>query len=207
VAKSGTTKIVRRERGLSMKIGGVYSFNGGKEIIEAKYAAELNEIQAIIGAVEGLQHKNKISREKTMPGKMLYRPSSLNKAFSQEFENRHWNKYRVWCDYPTEYYINDFSPTISSRGAFREIDFVKNRVGVEVQFGKYAFMVYNVCAKMTIFHNEGVIDVGVEIVPLKDLASEMSSGVSYFEQFVWDLEHRGIADIDIPVLILGIVID
>ena len=32
----------------------------------------------------------------------------------------------------------------------------------------------------------------------------MSSGVSYFEQFVWDLEQRGVADIDVPVLILGI---
>ena len=84
------------------------------------------------------------------------------------------------------------------------MDFVKERVGVEVQFGKYAFMVYNVCAKMTIFHNEGVIDVGVEIVPLKELANEMSSGVSYFEQFVWDLERRGVSNIDIPVLILGV---
>ena len=91
-------------------------------------------------------------------------------------------------------------------GAYREMDFVRDRVGVEVQFGKYAFMVYNVCAKMTIFHNEGVIDVGVEIVPLKELASEMSTGVSYFEQLVWDLEHRGVSDIDIPVLILGITV-
>jgi hypothetical protein len=80
------------------------------------------------------------------------------------------------------------------------MDFTKNHVGVEVQFGKYAFMVYNVCAKMTIFHNLGVIKVGIEIVPIKLLAEEMSTGVSYFEQFVWDLEHRGVADIDIPVL-------
>ncbi len=35
----------------------------------------------------------------------------------------------------------------------------------------------------------------------------MSTGVSYFEQFVWDLEARGVADIDIPVLILGISAD
>ncbi|HIQ00710.1 MAG TPA: restriction endonuclease, partial [Anaerolineales bacterium] len=28
--------------------------------------------------------------------------------------------------------------------------------------------------------------------------------VSYFEQFVWDLEQRGVSDIDIPVLVLGI---
>lgn len=32
----------------------------------------------------------------------------------------------------------------------------------------------------------------------------MSTGVSYFEQFVWDLGQRGKSDIDIPGLILGI---
>lgn len=58
-------------------------------------------------------------------------------------------------------------------------------------------MVYNVCAKMTIFHNLDLIDVGIEIVPLKGFADDMSTGISYFEQFVWDLEHRGVADIDI----------
>lgn len=84
------------------------------------------------------------------------------------------------------------------------MDFVKDRLGVEVQFGKYSFMVYNVCAKMTIFRNLDIIDCGIEIVPVKSLALEMSSGVSYFEQFVWDLENRGVADIDVPVLIIGI---
>jgi hypothetical protein len=57
---------------------------------------------------------------------------------------------------------------------------------------------------MTIFHNLNVIDAGIEIVPVKSFASRMSTGVSYFEQFVWDLEHRGVSDIDIPVLVLGI---
>ena len=84
------------------------------------------------------------------------------------------------------------------------MDFLKEKLGVEVQFGKYSFMVYNVAAKMTIFHNLGIIDAGVEIVPVKRFADQMSTGVSYFEQFIWDLEHRGVADIDIPVLILGI---
>ena len=65
-------------------------------------------------------------------------------------------------------------------------------------------MVYNVCAKMTIFHNLGVIDTGIEIVPIKQFADGMSTGVSYFEQFAWDLETRGVSNIDIPVLILGI---
>jgi len=59
-------------------------------------------------------------------------------------------------------------------------------------------------ARISIFRNLGHIDTGIEIVPVKALADDMSSGVSYFEQFVWDLEQRGTADIDVPVLVLGI---
>ena len=65
-------------------------------------------------------------------------------------------------------------------------------------------LIYNVCAKMTIFKKRGFIDAAVEIVPIKEFADQMSTGVSYFEQFAWDLKERGVADIDVPVLILGI---
>ena len=51
---------------------------------------------------------------------------------------------------------------------------------------------------------EAVTKTGIEIVPVKALADQMSSGVSYFEQFVWDLEKRGVSNIDTPVLILGV---
>lgn len=189
-----------------MRIGGVYSFNRGKEIIEATFVDKLQEVLAIIAAVNGEQHRTKVSYEKTMPGKMLYKPGSLNRAYNREFMRYGWQKYKILCDYPTQFYTPDYEPSITMHGAYREMDFVKDRVGVEIQFGKYAFMVYNVCAKMTIFHNEDVIDVGIEVVPLKELASNMSTGVSYFEQFVWDLEHRGVSDIDIPVLVLGVTI-
>ena len=189
-----------------MNIAGIYSFNGGGEIIEAKYGVELQEIKQVIASVNGDLHRTKTSKEKTMPGRKLYSPTSLNKAFKKEFLSRGWKKFKIECEYPTEYFLPGYEPEVPVRGAFREMDFVKDRVGVEVQFGKYAFMVYNVCAKMTIFSKMDVIDVGVEIVPIKALADEMSTGVSYFEQFVWDLEHRGVSDIDIPVLILGIVV-
>ncbi len=188
-----------------MQIAAVYSFNGGKEAITHAYPDLMVEVNQAIKAVKASQHKTKESTEKTMPGKMLYSPRSLNKAFKKAFLLQlEWQAVRVPCDYPTEYYVEGYESTQLRRGAFREMDFVKQRLGVEVQFGKYAFMVYNVCAKMTIFHKLGHIDFGVEIVPVKCFADEMSTGVSYFEQFVWDLEHRGVADIDIPVLILGI---
>ncbi len=187
-----------------MKIVGVYSFNGGKAAVQKKYAKELDEVKQILGRVDTKKHKTKRSEEKTMLDKVLYSPRSLNVAISNGFLGMGWEKKRVSCDYPKQYYCQEYEPPKVSKGAFREMDFIKNKLGVEVQFGKYSFMVYNVCAKMTIFHNMGFIDAGIEIVPVKELAEDMSSGVSYFEQFVWDLDQRGVSNIDIPVLILGV---
>ena len=187
-----------------MKIAGIYSFKGGGEIVEANFALELQQIEEAIATVNSTKHKAKISQEKMMSGKMFFRPDSLNEAFKQEFQARGWHNHKISTEYSTESYTPDYERPHAQGGVFRAIDFVKNRVGVEMQFGKYALSIYSGCAKMTIFHNQDIIDVGVEIVPLKAFADEMSTGVSYFEQFVWDLEHRGVADIDIPVLILGI---
>lgn len=190
-----------------MIVGGIYSFNNGLEIFDRQFSQQKQEVYDVIQSVDANSYKTKTSKEKTMVGKMLYSPPSLNKAFKSEFENRGWRKHKIKCDYQSQSY---YTPTYLAKkrsitkGQFREMDFLKDNVGVEVQFGKYAFMVYNVCAKMTIFHNLGFINAGVEIVPLKEFADEMSSGVSYFEQIVWDLEHRGVANIDIPVLVLGV---
>ncbi|MFK5968963.1 MAG: hypothetical protein QM487_02425 [Candidatus Marithrix sp.] len=83
----------------------------------------------------------------------------------------------IKCNYSNEHYIEGYKPKSVGKTPFRDMDFVKDKVGIEV---------------------------GVEIVPIKDLADEMSTGVSYFEQFVWDLKNRGVSNIDLPVLILGI---
>lgn len=187
-----------------MRIVGEYSFNGGKEVVSKKYPKLLTEIHNVIESVNAHNLKTKESLETTMLGKMLFAPKELNKLFKSLFLAKGWNPVREKCEYPTQYYVKDYQPKPLRKGAFREMDFVKEKLGVEVQFGKYSFMVYNVAAKMTIFKNLGHIDTGIEIVPVKALADELSSGVSYFEQFVWDLEQRGTANIDIPVLVIGI---
>jgi len=187
-----------------MRIVGRYYFNDPDKTISAQYAPELSEISAAVSAVNAADYLTKVSKEKTMPGRMLYSPTALNKAFRSAFTALGWKNVRVKSDYSVQYYIDGYLPPATAKGAFRDMDFVKNNLGVEVQFGKYSFMVYNVAAKMTIFRNRRIIDAGVEIVPVKELADKMSSGVSYFEQFLWDLENRGTSNIDTPVLILGI---
>ena len=183
-----------------MQIVAQYSFNNGKEFLEEHHKSELDEVEDVVSSVVGSRLKTKISREKTMPGRALYSPKALNKEFRSFFEKKGWRTGK-FVRIPVKTYIPEIA---KEHKGFREMDVIKNNVGVEVQFGKYAFMVYNVAAKMTIFANQGLIDCGIEIVPMLSLASEMSTGVSYFEQIKTDLEMRGVSNIDIPVLILGI---
>ncbi len=183
-----------------MKVVSSYSHKDGLNRIRERFPNELQEIYDIIEKVDAAQSITKISKEKTMPGKKLYSPVALNHRFDDEFYARDWKKSKI--DVQTQVELPGGRRL--SHAGFREMDFVKGKLGVEVQFGKYAFMVYNVSAKMTIFHNQGIIDAGVEIVPMKSMVDLMSTGVSFFEQFKTDLEMRGVADIDVPVLILGI---
>ena len=187
-----------------MIIAARYSFNGGLEEVAKRYPNLLIEIEAAISSVNAEEHRIKESKEKTMMGQMLYSPVSLNSAIKKHLFAIGWQNRRVECRYSTEYYTENYKNTVTENVGFREMDFIKEKLGVEIQFGKYSFMVYNVAAKMTIFRNLGHIDVGIEVVPVKQFALQMSSGVSYFEQFTWDLEQRGISNIDVPVLILGI---
>jgi hypothetical protein len=190
-----------------MKVVAKFNFNGGEQFIDEHYPDELQEIMSVINDVDASLHKNKESGEKTMAGKMLYSPKELNTAFKNIFAPLGWEQRKVACEYTYGEYLPGYiPPQPTSQMPFREMDFLKapKKLGIEVQFGKYAFMVYNVCAKMTIFKNLGIIDAGIEIVPVKRFADEMSTGVSYYEQFTWDLTKRGVSNIDIPVLILGI---
>jgi hypothetical protein len=168
-----------------MIIAGEYSFNRGKDYIQNRYSHLLAEICEVITKVNGSS-------------------SSLNQAFNHQFQVRNWKNYRVRCEYPTQFYTPKYEIHAKKNDSFRYIDFVKEKLGVEIHFSKYSSMEYNGCAKMTIFKNLGYIDAGVEIVPVKSLASSMSTSVSFFEQFIWDLEQRGVSNIDIPVLIIGI---
>lgn len=189
-----------------MIIAGKFSFNGGEEAVQARYPHLLAEVESVIASVDAELYRTKIRVEKTMLNRLLYNPKALNNAFRQSFGALDWTNRKIQCNYPTEYYTKDYRAKAVKKGSvpFRDMDFLKEQLGIEVQFGKYAFMVYNVCAKMTIFRNLGYIDCGIEIVPVKAFADEMSTGVSYFEQFVWDLESRGVSNIDIPVMIIGL---
>ena len=187
-----------------MRIVATYSFNGGEETIQKHYAEELREITQIFSLFSIQECKTERTKGKAKSTKPLYNSQKMNRVINGEFAKLGWRKQEISEDYPTEYYVDGYNPPATSKRMAMKIDFTKNHLGVDIALNKKGLPIYSGCAKMTIFHNMGHIDVGIEIVPVKELAEDMSSGVSYFEQFVWDLEKRGVSDIDIPVLILGV---
>lgn len=191
-----------------MRIVATYSFKGGEEIINRDFRQQLAVIERVIAGVNAQDCKNKTSQEHTNAGTVLYSPPCLNTQFELLFNKCGWESASISCEYKYGNFLADYiAPTSHRRSTpYREIDFISPgaKLGVEVQFGKYAFMAYDICAKMPIFNKADIIDVGVEIVPTKHLVEEMSTGVSYFEQIAWDLEKRGPSDVDIPVLVLGV---
>ena len=94
------------------------------------------------------------------------------------------------------------------KGAFKQCDFFKEKVLIEVQMGKYAFMFYDL-AKFQYFFNKGLIKVGVEIVPCHFLHKQMSSGTSYGEQLIYDLERlsKNFPSVPIRIILLDMPIE
>jgi len=163
-----------------MRVAYEYSHLGGKEILQVRFPEILREIREVIAEVKA--ERAKVSKEKTKEGTLLYAPERMNDAFTEAFAKRGFHRVRDTYDIVLP---GQEKPVV--RGAYKEVDFVKDRVFVEVQFGKYAFMFYDM-AKFQYFFNEGRADVGVEIVPAYTLKRQMSSGVSYGEQLVYDIE-------------------
>lgn len=177
-----------------MEVVYAYSHLGGEEILLVRHPDYYEEISDVILEV-GAPGRNKISKEKTMKGRKLYSPGEINKLYKTAFNKRGWEELR------DSYTIQIPSYPHTIPGAYKQCDFFKEPVLIEVQFGKYAFMFYDL-AKFQYFYNKGDITLGVEIVPCHFLQKEMSSGVSYGEQLVYDLERLSKHFPSVPVLIL-----
>ena len=175
-----------------------YSHLGGSEILKVRYPKLDKEIDAVVASLNNLK-KSKVSKEKTMPGELLYSPKELNTLFRDAFHARGYKELR------DTYTIELAGYDYKVEGAFKQVDFVKKRVLTEVQFGKYAFMFYDM-AKFQYFFNENKADVGVEIVPCHAMRKQMSTGVSYGEQLAYDIERlkRHFPAVPVKVILIDV---
>ena len=201
-----------------MKIVETYSPLNGLEYLHYHKPELWKEVKKVITDIDGEACKTKVSKEKTMKGKLLYSPIDMNKAFKEKLECLNWNESRVsyWVT-GDERLIRKTLPMspenqkkeIEESGAkpifsYNQTDFVKDRVAIEVQFGKYSFVAYDLFVKHLAFYVGDKIDVGIEILPMKTHQSQMSSGVAYYEGELYNVIRQGRGVPSVPLVIIGI---
>ncbi len=202
-----------------MQIAAQYSHLNGLEYMLVHHKDLWDEIQGVIASVDAAACKTKVSKEKTMRGKLLYSPVDMNDAFKISFRNQGWTERRntFWVTDDEELMRGLYNqPAAEQKMAIRaagrepimsynQTDFVKNRIAVEVQFGKYTFVAHDLFVKHLSFFVSGIIDVGIEILPMKALEREMSSGVPYYERDLVNVLRQGRGVPAVPLALLGIV--
>lgn len=201
-----------------MRIVTHYSHLNGLEYLLVHKPTLWDEIQSVIIGVDAAICRTKVSKEIRTKDKMFYSPIDMNKAMSVAFQGHGWGERR------TSYWVTSDAKLIRKtmnmapdqqkaeiEGAglkpifsYNQTDFVKERVAVEVQFGKYSFVAYDLFVKHMAFYVGDVIDVGIEILPMKELQGEMSSGVAYYEGELYNLIREGRGVPAVPLVLIGV---
>jgi len=201
-----------------MKIAEKYSHLNGLEYLLVHHKGLWEEVESVIAEIDAFACKTKESKEVRTLGKFFFSPVEMNKEFMRTLSEKGWAESRV------SYWVTrDLSlirktvhmpapeqkAEIEGAGAeaiasYNQTDFVKNRVAIEVQFGKYSFVAYDLFVKHLAFYVGDKIDVGIEILPMKSLQRQMSSGVAYYEGELYNVIRNGRGVPAVPLVLIGV---
>jgi hypothetical protein len=201
-----------------MRVVETYSHLNGLEYLLVHKSELWDEIREVIVAVDADSLEKKVSREKRMEGKRLFSPVAMNRAVREGVEARGWSESRTsyWVTHDARLIRQsltldpeDQRKLIEQAGerpilSYNQTDFVKERIAVEVQFGKYAFVAFDLFVKHMAFFVGDVIDLGVEILPMKELQRQMSSGIGYYEGELYNLIRQGRGVPAVPLVVVGV---
>jgi len=201
-----------------MRIVEKYSHLNGLEFLLVHKPSLWKEIQDVIARADASKCRTKVSKEVRTKGELFYSPLAMNKAIRGGFGKHGWGERRIayWVTSDAKLirktlFMGAAQQKAEIEGAglralssYNQTDFVKERVAVEVQFGKYAFVAYDLFVKHLAFYVGDVIDVGVEILPMKELQQQMSSGVGYYEGELYNLIREGRGVPSVPLILIGV---
>ena len=201
-----------------MKIAKKHSHLNGEEWLLVHERETYEEILAAVKAVDAGQCRTKISKEKRMQGRALFSPRALNHEFNVQFARLGWESRRysyyvahslAQLEIMTPMSLSEQKRYLQGQGSeaiysYNQTDYVKRSIAIEVQFGKYAFVAYDLFVKHLAFYAGRLINVGIEILPTKAMQRQMSSGIAYYEGELHNLFRHGRSNPPVPLVILGV---
>lgn len=185
-----------------MKIVETYSHMNGREYLSLRKPKIYAEIRKTIAEVD-------------------FRPNAFSETFRKSLDEKGWKTSRCFC-YDCKDNLQDVAGLSLSEQrryvertgtrnpikSFMRMGLVKNRVAIEMPFRINTRP--NTLLKQLLFYSGDVIDVGVEILPVKAMTEDpnggrmMSTGVAYYEGEVYNVLRHGRASPPVPLFIIGI---
>lgn len=177
-----------------MKVSQKYSHLNGEEYLIVHHKKLYKEIIECINSTDANDFKTKVSKEKRKRGELLFSPTAINDALKLKFARNDWKESRYQYYITLDRELMEQSITLSAKEqkdflishgeknpiySYNQTDFIKEQIAVEVQFGKYSFVAYDLFVKHMLFYSGGVINLGIEILPTKIMQVQMSSGIAF----------------------------
>lgn len=204
-----------------MRIAFRYNHLHAEEYLYYRKKELIEELEKCLASIDANKYL-KLSCDKTHLGEIYYDQKALNDEIEKGLNSKGWNELKI------SYYVTedeDISKQIvkisdketqkriieengfEALSSHNQVDFVKDRIAVEVQFGKYFSVAYDLHVKHTFFYLRDDIEVGIEIIPTHKMMLCMDTGVAWFENEVTNVIREGRNNPSVPVYILGIESD
>lgn len=187
-----------------MKIVETYSHMNGREYLSLRKPEIYAEIWKTIADVDS-------------------RPNVFSETFRKSFDEKGWKASRCFC-YGCKDSLQDVAGLSLSEQrrylertgrrnpikSFMRMGLVKNRVAIETPSHKSLGTRPDALLKHLLFYSGDMIDVGVEILPVKAMTEDpnggrlMSTGVAYYEGEVYNILRHGRNSPPVPLVIIGI---
>ncbi|MEX0787080.1 MAG: BglII/BstYI family type II restriction endonuclease [Dehalococcoidia bacterium] len=169
-----------------------YSHMFGEAVLDSLHSSLKKEVEDIVTSTP-IPQASKQSKEKTKAGRTVWSGKDFNRPLEASFRGQGWERRKIYFPEQTRYYI--------------DVDFAKDGVAVEIQFGKYAFVQHDF-SKFRYLFEEGDekrrINVGIEVVPSAALQKRMYTGPANFDSVVASLLAHARNDPAVPVWLLAI---
>lgn len=200
-----------------MRIGAKYSHLNGEEYLLAHKPLLWQEIQEVIASAVVSAREARMSKEKSGHAR-IHSPQNLNAALKKGFGSHGWSRHRnvFWsCENETLLRKICNRPPAEQRSAIQEAghepvmsysqtDLLKDRVAVEVQFGKSALLAHDLFVKHMSLYVAGIIDVAVEIFPIKSAAGNMSRETPCRDRDSLDALRQFHSFPSVPLVLIGV---
>lgn len=197
-----------------MKIINSHSHLNAMDFLFIQRPALWREIQEIVAKVspQGCSHP---SPENNQELEAAFDPAAVSGAFKQLFDYFGWSEN---CVRGLENEVSMKNQNVKNSGVHHDADqpaftpmnpielqsdFVKDRVAVKVHFDHAPHSCASFANHLASFVRDE-IDVGIEILPMKALQSQMSSGVAYYEGEFYNVIRNGRGVPSVPLVLIGI---